>query len=178
MVYPASIALVKGIADATGLTDWIAGKFGDSAPVAKKVIETAMAISGAQSPQDAIKILSQDQVKAAECKAAIEAQEMELIKLAYDDLKSARTMYQNTGHDQADKIAESVIRYNLPMVGLLVCANALALCFIKEATIAVAVGNVIGASIQALWNERQQVIGFFFGSSFGSQKKTDLLTRG
>ena len=57
------------------------------------------------------------------------------------------------------------------MVGLLVGANALALCFIKEATIAVAVGNVIGASIQALWNERQQVIGFFFGSSLGSKMK-------
>lgn len=168
---PVSIALVKGIADATGLTNWIASKFGDSAPVAKAVIDTAVKVSGAQSAQDVVDILSRDSVKAAEVKAAIEAQEMQLIQLAYDDLKSARSMYQSTGHEQANYISTQVIRYNLPMVGLLVIANALALYFIKEATIAVAVGNVIGASVQALWNERQQVIGFFFGSSLGSKMK-------
>ena len=42
---------------------------------------------------------------------------------------------------------------------------------IKEPTAAVTAGNVIGASIAYLWNERSQVVGFFFGSSIGSKLK-------
>ncbi len=166
-----AIALGKAISDATGLTDWIAGKFGNSAPVARKVIDIATAVTGAKNPQDVVDILSRDSVKAAEVAQAVRDDEMALINIAYQDLKDARDMYKNTGHDQADKIAHAVIRYNLPMVALLVFANAIALYFIRDATIAVAIGNVIGASIQALWNERQQVIGFFFGSSLGSKLK-------
>ena len=116
----AEIMLAKSIADATGLTSWIASKFGDSAPVAKAVIDTAVMVTGAKNPQDVVDILSRDSVKAAEVAQAVRDDEMTLINLAYQDLKDARDMYKNTGHDQADKIAHAVIRYNLPMVALLV----------------------------------------------------------
>lgn len=161
------------ILNSVGVFDWIKSKFGDSptASVAKKIVDTAVKVSGAKNEADVVQVLNADPVKAAQVAEAIRNDEMELTRLAFSDLQSARNMYSTTGHDQSDKIAEAVIRYNLPMVGLLVVANALALYFIKEATIAVAVGNVIGASVQALWNERQQVIGFFFGSSLGSKMK-------
>lgn len=168
---PASIALAKAISDATGLTDWIASKFGDSAPVAKAVIDTAVKVSGAQSQADVVAILQRDTVKAAEVKAAIEMQEMQLIQLAYDDLKSARSMYQSTGHDQADKIAAHVIKWNAPLVGVLLLLYGAALVYINDAGTAQAVGTLLGGSVAALWQERQAVMGFFFGSSLGSKLK-------
>jgi hypothetical protein len=166
-----AVTLGKAISDATGLTDWIAGKFGESAPVARKVIDIATSVTGAKNPQDVVDILTRDSAKAAEVAQAVRDQEMELINLAYQDLKDARGMYQKTGHEQADKIAAHVITWNAPLVGVLLTLYGISLVYVKDANTAQAVGTLLGGSIAALWQERQAVMGFFFGSSLGSKLK-------
>ena len=56
-------------------------------------------------------------------------------------------------------------------VVVLIGANAAGLILVTDPTSAAALGNVLGASIAYLWNERSQVVGFFFGSSIGSKLK-------
>jgi hypothetical protein len=162
---------VLAILKATGMTDWLASKFGDSAPVAKKVIDIAAAVSGASNPSDVVDILTRDPVKAAQVAEAIRAQEMELLTLYCQDLKDARSMYSNTGHDQADKIADHVIKWNAPLVGVLLTLYGISLVYVHDASTAQAVGTLLGGSVAALWQERQAVMGFFFGSSLGSKLK-------
>jgi len=156
-----------------GVFDWFKSKFGDSptATVAKKVIDTAVTLSGARDGKEAIKLLYENQELSESVAAQVKADEMEMTKLMLDDVKSARAMYVDTGHEQANRVSDTVMRYNLPMIIALVLANVAALLYIKDTALAVAVGNLIGASIQAAWAERQQVLGFFLGSSLGSLLK-------
>lgn len=165
--------LLIELAKATGLTDFIASKFGDSPPavVAKKVFETAIEVSGAKNESDVIQILNADPVKSAQVAEAIRAQEMELLTLYCQDLKDARSMYSNTGHEQADKIADHVIKWNAPLVGVLLTLYGISLVYVHDASTAQAVGTLLGGSVAALWQERQAVMGFFFGSSLGSKLK-------
>jgi hypothetical protein len=164
---------VIAIAKATGITDWFLSKFGDSpsANVAKKVVETAIKVSGAKNEADVIDILNADPVKSAQVAEAIRAQESELLSLYCQDLKDARSMYSNTGHDQADKIADHVIKWNAPLVGVLLTLYGISLVYVHDASTAQAVGTLLGGSVAALWQERQAVMGFFFGSSLGSKLK-------
>ena len=94
----------------------------------------------------------------------------------YQDLSNARAMYGQQ-HQNADRIARQIMTWNLPAIVALVAANCAAVYTIDNPTIAVALGNIIGASITYLWNERSQVVGFFFGSSMGSKDKQEMLRR-
>lgn len=164
--------IAKGIFSATGLDakveEWIGGKVLGNG-VVKKIADIAQAVVGHTD----IQAMSPDQL--ASVKTAILDAEADIRKIAQEDLKSARAMYSETEHTMADKIAASVIKWNLWMVVMLVGVNVGVLLYVTNPTIAVAVGNIIGASISYLWQERQSVIGFFFGSSHGSKTKTKLL---
>jgi arginine repressor len=132
------------------------------------VVDTAVMLSGAKNGADAIQIIKENQQLSAAVAKGIQADEMELVQLMLDDIKDARRMYIETGHGQANKVSDQIMTWSLPVIVALIAANIAALVFIKETAMAVAVGNLIGASIQAAWAERQQVAGFFLGSSLGS----------
>ena len=91
------------------------------------------------------------------------------------DVAGARDMYKSTGHEQADKIAENIMKRNLPYLVGLASVNILILVFSEKlelnTPVVLAVGNVIGMVIQSLINERAQVVGFYMGSSIGSKIK-------
>lgn len=91
------------------------------------------------------------------------------------DIQGARNMYVNTGHEQADKIAENIMKRNLPYIVIMASVNVLVLLFAEtfdlSTAVVLAVGNVIGMVIQSLINERAQVVGFYMGSSIGSKLK-------
>jgi hypothetical protein len=94
------------------------------------------------------------------------------INLAYADIQDARRMYTETDHKAADEIAESVIKKNLPIIGILIGVNIASVIFLKDKGELIAIiSNFIGIAIGQLFNERQQVISFFFGSSQGSKDK-------
>ena len=170
------VSAALGIAKATGLTDWIGEKLGGEpgAKAAGKIVDVATAVTGAKSPEDAIKRIQADQDAANAVRQKLLEHQQELVRLQFQDLQNARAMYAQKSK-MADRIAEHVIRWNLPAVVLLVVANCFVIMYIRNATIAVAVGNIIGASIAYLWQERHQVITFFFGSSLGSKQKTEKL---
>lgn len=92
------------------------------------------------------------------------------LELYYKDLQSAREMYQNTDHKQADKIADNVIKYNLIIVLVMVCIQVLVIMYV-EGQVAAVITGVVGTITGALLQERNTVINFFFGSSQGSKDK-------
>jgi hypothetical protein len=99
----------------------------------------------------------------------------ELFLASLADVKDARDMYKTTGHEQADKIAENIMKRNLPYIVIMASVNVLVLLFAEtfdlSTAVVLAVGNVIGMVIQSLINERAQVVGFYMGSSIGSKLK-------
>jgi len=120
----------------------------------------------------------------ADPEAAIKLQELQIthkydlerIKLketqAYlGDAQNARGMY-GKHNEQADKIANSVITYNIMYVVAVALAQILAITMtdLPDAAIVV-IGNVCGWIIKGLLDERLQVCGFYFGSSLGSKNK-------
>jgi hypothetical protein len=92
------------------------------------------------------------------------------LDMYYADLKSARNMYQSTDHEQADKIADNVIKYNLFIVMLMVVIQCLVIMFV-DGKVAAVITGIVGTVTGALLQERNTVINFFFGSSKGSKDK-------
>jgi hypothetical protein len=77
-----------------------------------------------------------------------------------------------TNGQQADKIANLVIKWNLPIIAILVLVNILIVYYMQDnATLIAIVSQVIGIAIGKLFSERQAIIDFFFGSSMGSKEK-------
>jgi len=167
-----AITIAKGIAKYTGLGDWIKNKLGEKLgeKTAQKITHIAQVATNSATPEEALERVKLYQDEAEAVKQKLLEKEHEL-KLAYlEDVQSAREMY---GHKNAmaDKVAEQVISQNHKVVALLLLCNVLVLQYVEDTAVAMALGNLIGGSVTALWQERQQVIGFFFGSSLGSKLK-------
>lgn len=91
---------------------------------------------------------------------------------------TAHTTYQSKS-DMADTIAKQIIERNLPLIGILVLVNVAILNFLHDnATLIAIASNLIGIAIGNLFNERQAIINFFFGSSLGSKIKGYALEKG
>lgn len=96
--------------------------------------------------------------------------EKDIYALELSNTNKARDMYMSTDHDTADRIAKSVINWNLLIVLGLVAAQVLVIIFV-EGTIAAVITGVVGTITGALLQERNTVINFFFGSSKSSRDK-------
>jgi hypothetical protein len=152
---PAAIPIALEIARSVGLTDWLASKFGDSAPVAKKVIDIAVAVSGAQNPDDVVKILTADPVKAAQVAQAIKDQEMELTQLAYADIKDARDL-QKAALAQDDLFSKRFVYYFITFWSVVTISyiTAITFCDIPPASIRYAdtiLGFLLGTAVAGMF---------------------------
>lgn len=98
--------------------------------------------------------------------------EIEEMRLRLEDRKDSRDMYRAKS-EKADTIADSVMKWNLPVLMILVMINLAAIIWLDKALVAV-ISNIIGFALNALLNERSTVIQFFFGSSDGSKKKDEM----
>jgi len=170
-----SITAAITIAKATGLDDWILDKLGlgdsGAAKLAKNVLAYATEATGSTTPEKALKHLESYPAASQSFKNKILQNEHVLKKLAFEDRKDARDMYQ-VHHSQADVIADRIMKWNLPAIVLLLIANAFAAHYFKnDTTLLLTIGNFIGMAIKSLFDERTNVIGFFFGSSMGSKQK-------
>jgi hypothetical protein len=96
--------------------------------------------------------------------------EKEMYALEVEDRKSARDMYVNAEHSQANKIADNVMRFNLIVICAMVCIQVLVIMYI-DGQIAAVITGIVGTITGALINERNTVVNFFFGSSQGSKDK-------
>jgi len=97
--------------------------------------------------------------------------DFEMLKLEQEKFKTSHETYRQS-HTMADKIASSVIKWNLPIIFLLVISNLFIIDLFKDnAPLMAIASNIIGIAIGKLFTERQAVINFFFGSSIGSKDK-------
>lgn len=103
------------------------------------------------------------------------------------DKANARSMYIANGQKQVDEIGSNIMNRNLIFIFLLLIVQVIVTTcgiFIAQqaiddkntaitlgTTLGSVVGGAIGTVIGSLLQERNQVVGFYFGSSFGSQKK-------
>lgn len=170
-IITSALAIIKY----SGLAEW-AGKRWGGAPgveVSKKIIEIAGTVVGEEAAKEGAILTPAHE---SQIRSKILDSEPELMKLHLQDKDSARGMYKNKS-SQADKVAHSIMLWNLPAIIALLLLNGAAVYFIENPAVAVAIGNAIGASISFLWQERQQIVGFFFGSSLGSKKKGSFIKR-
>ena len=170
-----SISTALIIAKATGLDDWIINKLKKSdsgaAKLASKIIGFATQATGFENPEHAAKQLTESADQNEQFVLAVTANEHELKKLAFEDRKDARAMYQ-VHNNQADKVAENVIKYNLWIIALLFIAMAIASYFLQQqAALMSIVNSICTMTIKTLFDERKEVLGFYFGSSMGSKQK-------
>lgn len=102
--------------------------------------------------------------------------ESEVYELEVRDRESARDMYENTDHKTADYISKRIIKLNLPIILALILVNVGSVWLLEgKGEIIAIISNFIGIAIGHLFNERQSIINFFFGSSRGSKDKSKLL---
>jgi len=171
-----SLLAIMGIADTLGLSSWVKGKLGKSdsgaAKVAVKLLDIAKRKTGESDPQKIRDKIIADPKLAQELKAEILANEHELNMAPYEDRGDAREMYQAHNH-QADKIAQNVMVFNLPVIFLLLVFNSVCVYYMKDyGAMLATVSSVLGMAIKTLFDERQSVTGFYFGSSMGSKQKS------
>jgi hypothetical protein len=170
-----SIIAALGIAKAVGLTDWVTNKLSGSdnnaAKIAAKVIHFASDATGQTDQATIEKQLSNNPELAAKLKQTLLSNEHELDMAPYKDRQDARAMH-NQHPEQADKIADRIMKYNLPYIFILLIANVLAMFYLKDySAILAIVSNLLGMTIKSLFDERNCVTGFYFGSSMGSKNK-------
>ena len=104
--------------------------------------------------------------------------EMKLREMEYKDREGARSIYSES-KDQADELADFIMKWNLLGVGTIVLINVGVLIAAKkwnfDASIVLVIGNLAGMIIQSLLQERAQVVGFYFGAM--KQKFKDVLNK-
>jgi hypothetical protein len=172
-----SIIAALGIAEAVGLTSWVKNKLSGSdstaASIASKVLDFATSQTGESDHEKAISVLNANPELAAQLKQTLIENEHELDMAPYLDRKGAREMH-NKHPEQADKIADGIMKFNLPYIFVLLVANVLAMFFLKDySAILAIVSNLLGMTIKSLFDERNCVTGFYFGSSMGSKNKDE-----
>lgn len=171
MIDPISIlGLVKFIPDLIGMFDSKKGK--QAQEISNTVSSIAETITG-KTGQNAVSAIEKDPELAYKFKLAVMADTHVQEQMQLENTKSARDMYK-VNPEQASKVADSIMKYNLVIVFLLVIINVLAVIHLKDdAAILAIVSNFIGIVMMALIQERQSVVNFFFGSSMGSKNKTN-----
>lgn len=108
--------------------------------------------------------------------------ELEVYRAEVDDRSRASEMYAKD-NNMANHVAKSIIGKNLNIIFALIGVDALvlyaALFIVDDKTLAVScgttLGTLVGTVIGSLLQERNQVVGFFFGKGF--KRQTSNLTK-
>jgi len=162
------IGLAKYVPDIIGLFSKKRGK--DAQKAIEAVGQVAEAVTG-KTGSEAEAAIASDPNLAYQFQLAVMADSHVQAQLDLENLQSARATYQ-VNPSQVNKVADSIMTYNLVIVFLLVIINIAATIHLEDNGPLIAiVSNFIGIAIQALLNERQAVTGFFLGSSLGSKLK-------
>lgn len=143
----------------------------DEAKVASKVVETAIKVTGSDNEAEAKKAISNNPEYQFKFQQALLEDKWVQERIDLANVQSARDMYAKNSAG-ADRIADNVTKYNLPLALILFSLNILAMYFLKtHSEILIALGNLTGFMLNSLLKERQDIINFHFGSSLGSKIK-------
>ena len=96
-----------------------------------------------------------------------------LYELDLKDLAGARDMYKSTDHEVADFVAKRVINYNLWVVLVSIVLEVTSVIYIEDKVLIAIISGAVGSFATSLLQERQQVIGFFFGASRVSNQENN-----
>lgn len=136
---------------------------------AEAVVNIAKNVTGASTPQTALRALEKNSDSQLIFKKQIDAELSQLTALL-DDRKDARKNYINS-HKMADRMAERVMRYNLPLAALVLCIQCVATYFLREhAALISATTSATTLVVKHLLDERKEVTGFYFGGSLSRTK--------
>ena len=169
MVIGTALALAKFVPDIIGL---FSAKRGKQAQEAMTAVESVAESITGKTGEEAVKAIEANPELAYKFKVAVMADSHVSAQLDLEDKKSARDSYK-VNHEQADKIASGIMKWNLPSLVGLAAIQVLVVFIAEKYKLSVAVvaivSNVLGLVISSLIAERQAVVGFFFGSSLGSK---------
>jgi hypothetical protein len=150
-----ALGLSRFVPDIIG---WIAGDKAEK--VATDVVSIAEKVTGKKGG-DALDAINENPELALEFHKALMA-----------DRANARDTYK-VHNEASDRIAHGIMQYNIWIVCALVLADVVACIFLADhAAVLTVVSTSTGFVIQSLLKERQDVTGFFYGSSIGSKMKT------
>ena len=150
-------------------------KGGDGGLVGK-ALSIAKAVTGIDDDDSAVAAIKADPELAYSYEMALLADKHIPDRLNLENTQGARDMYANTDHEQTDKIAHSIMRFNLWIIFALVGANIGVVTFIKDGALVAIASNLIGIVVGHLLSERKDVVNFHFGSSMGSKNKDKIKT--
>ena len=157
----------------TGVGKFLAGLKKTGRNIAEPLLDAV----GAGDMARAIGIISEDPKKAGLTNDEVRDL-MEYYKLDMQDRQNARSIYPES-KDQADELADFIMKWNLVGVGFIVLVNVGVLIAAKkwefDASIVLVIGNLAGMIIQSLLQERAQVVGFYFGAM--KQKVKDIFRK-
>lgn len=151
-------------------------KGGKTESVIEKVVEVVEVVKGKSKAEQSLALdsvlneLPQDVMSDVQYELALINEQQESQKMLLEDRQSARDAYK-VHNEQADKIAERIMKWNLPYIAFVLIVNVLCVVFITNSPVLAAVNTVFGMVIKSLFDERQNVSGFYFGSSMGSKQK-------
>lgn len=100
--------------------------------------------------------------------------EMELLDKQLADVADARDLYEKK-NEMADAVARRIIKYNLPIIFLLVCVLIACTIYLKDNVLLALISSSIGGVCSQLSTERMTIVNFFFGSSAGSKEKQQII---
>lgn len=168
-----ALSLAKYVPELIGMFD---SKRGEQAQgVMQAVSSVAEAVTG-KTGDAAVDAINADPNLALEFKTAVMADKHVTEQLALEDKKSAREAYK-VQHEQADKIAERIMKWNLPALMMMAVIQAgviwVAKMYDLDVAVVAIVSNLLGLVVKSLLDERLSVVNFFFGSSLGSKMKKE-----
>ena len=163
---PAILGLLQFAPD---IIDLFSSDKGNKIQKTADIVEGIAAQVTGKTGQDAVAELAANPELAYKFRTAVLADKHVDEELRYADRANAREMYK-TSHEASDRIALAIMRWNLPLIGLLIVANVVAAKYL-DADVMLGIASTIGFVIQSLLKERQDVSGFHFGSSMGSKLK-------
>lgn len=168
------IAAATSIAKTTGLGSWLGKKLGGEkgAQVAGKVVEIAMAATGAKTPEEAAEAAWADSAMARDIQLKILDQAARITELEFADIANARAM-QVAALGQEDKFSKRFVYWFAAFWSLSACAYIAFITFgeIPANNVRFAdtiLGFVLGTLIAT-------IIQFFYGSSRSSSGKTEVM---
>lgn len=138
---------------------------------AQIVSEAVKQVTGSTTLQGADEAFQNSPELVLELRKAVMADKYVAEEMRLKDVQDARAMYKEE-NTQADKLSDLVMKWNLVIILCLVAINVLAILYLTtNATVLALISNLVGVVVGALLGERQQVTGFYFGSSLGSKNK-------
>ena len=140
--------------------------------VATKVMDVAITATGREDPKEALEIWDPD--TSPELKEKLRADILSLVEMQIKDVQHAREFNKYEG--LTENVAYGIMYGNLVLIACLIGLFARVASSSLTVSAASTLSAIIGGALNQLYQERQQVTGYLFGSAVGSKLK-DLLKK-